>query len=294
LSKTCFYCGKELSSTERCDCRNPYSASAGNPSPASAAGSGADSSKSSRQSRAEKQAQKEHERQTKERAKEDARRFRQARRTAGPVPGSGPVTGSGWRQALARLMSSSAYSETDSFPKKIGFSLLQTILRPVTAIETFVQRHDIALSVFYMVLFSFAVGFLSLRFFDKTIVTFLEGTVLGGLVALLLNGMFLLVFRFFSKIRLRMDRMLSSFSASALFMAVFFMIAAASGNTLISFLLTMLSGIVAGTLLHFIALKVQTHLPSDQLVVHVIFVYVLFFSMLGVLINLLIPATTSV
>jgi len=287
LAKICFYCGKELGSGERCNCRTSGSAASNGGSSGNSSASGTNDSKSAKQSNTTNRANKENERQAKERAKEQARRAKQAQQAR-----QAQKPKFEWRSFLLKLMTSSGYSSTDSLPKKIGYSLLQTLFRPVTAIDTFVQRQDIGLSVFYLVLFSLATGLLSLRLFGYTILTFAEGTLLGVVVALILNGMFLLAFRFLSKVRFSFMQILSTFSAPAFILSIFFLFAATGRTSLISFLLTVMAGVVAGALLQFLALKSLSRQSSDSLVINVILVYVLFFSVLGILLNLLVPAAT--
>lgn len=292
MAKICFYCGKELLSGERCTCRaSSTSGSTGSSSGASGTSgtsstSRSDQSKNAKQTASSNRAKKESERQAKERTREQDRRARQTQRVQKP-----PFD---WRSLLMKLMTSNGYSSSDPLPRKVGYSLLQTLFRPMTAIETFVQRQDTRLGLFYLGLFSLATGLVSLRFFGYNLLNFLEGTVLGLALALILNGLFILTLRFFAKTRFSFQQILSTFSASAFFMSLLFLFAGIGQSNLISFTLALVTGVVIGALLQFLSLKSLTRQSSDQLLIHAVFVYILFSSILGIILNLMVPAAATI
>lgn len=283
MAKICFYCGKELINGQSCSCRTSSSSYSNTTASSS---TDTKSSKDTKQSDKTNRTTKENERQAKERAKEQAQRFKQSQKSQRAK--------FDWRSFFIKLMTSSGYSSSDSLPNKIGYSLLQSLLRPMTAIETFVQRQDIGLGVFYLALFSISTGLASLRLFGYSVLTFVEGAFLGLVIALILNGLFILSFRFLSKIRFSLMQLLSAFSAPSFFMSIFLLFAASGRTSIISFFLTIVTGIVAGALLQFLALKSLSRQSSDQLVVNVIFVYVVFFSIIGIIISLLVPTATII
>lgn len=298
MAKICFYCGKELEAGERCDCR--AAASAGSPkggtAPGSSGSASARSAGSGQQDRAsarkaaqeavkEARAAKEAGRNSKKRAREQARRFKQAqKKQAQPF---------GWQTFLRRILTGGGFFPTDPFLKKVLYSLLQSFLRPATAVDNFVRQQDKGLSVFYLVLFSLASGAVSLRYYGLSFLTFAEGMLTGCVAALVLNALYLLAFQIFSKVRFSFFQVLSSFSSPAFYLSVFFLIAAIGRQNLISFLLMMLTGIAIGSILHFLSLKSLTRQTSDQLTVIFVFVYVLFFSALSILLNLLVPVAAT-
>lgn len=283
MAKICFYCGKELMNGQSCSCRTSSSTYSKTAASSSTGSTDTKNAKDTKQSDKTNRATKENERQAKERAKEQAHRFKQSQKAQRQK--------FDWRTFFMKLMTSSGYSSSDSLPRKIGYSLLQSLLRPMTAIDTFVQRQDLGLGVFYLALFSLSTGLASLRLFGYSFLTFVEGAFLGLVIALILNGLFILSFRFLSKMRFSLIQILSAFSAPSFFMSIFLLFAASGRTSMISFFLTIVTGIVAGALLQFLALKSLSKQSSDQLVVNVIFVYVVFFSIIGIIFSLLIPTS---
>ena len=288
MAKICFYCGKELSTGEHCDCLKSSSGASNSNSNASSKAN--NSNKTSHADTAKqtttKNENKEKERQAKERAREQARRFRETQRAQKPK--------FDWRSFLFKLATTSGFSANDPLPRKIGYSLIQSILRPVSAIENFVKQQDIRLSMFYVILFSITAGLVSLRFFVFSLPMFLQGFVLGLVIAAILNGLCLLVFRFLSRVKFTFPQILSAFSVPALFMSIFFLFASIGSASLISILLSLITGVVAGALLHFISLKALSRQSTEKLVINVIFIYVLFFSVLGIIFNLLVPVASTI
>lgn len=287
MAKICFYCGKELLTGETCNCRTSASSSNGKTSTGTRDTSGQSSKpKGAESSRTADRTERERERREKARLKEQTRRAREASRKQKPA--------FDWKTFLFKLMTSSGYSPADSFPKKAGLSFLQTILRPVTAIETFVSHQDKILGLFYIALFSLSTGLASMRFFGYTPLNFLEGSILGLVIAGIYNGLFLLVFRFLSRIRFRFNQIISTFSAPSVFLSLFLLFASSSRTGLLTFLLTLMTGIITGALLQFLSLRALSKLTSEQLVVNVIFVYVVFFAILGIILNLIMPTAATV
>ncbi|MHB1483672.1 MAG: hypothetical protein ACYCYI_03320 [Saccharofermentanales bacterium] len=289
MAKICFYCGKELAAGERCNCRTATSGKPDNSgSSTSSASSASSSSSSSHDAKSEKHAREEQAKRTRDkqskqsRAKEQERFYKQSEKKAKPK--------FNWQSFLLRLMTSSGYEPNDKLPRKIGYSLLQCLIRPVNAIETFVQRQDFALSIFYLVLFSLATGLATSRFSGFTLTVFAEGFLIGAALALILNGLFILAFRFLGRIRFSFRQIISAFSAPAFFYSLFFLFAATGRTTIISFIMTIMAGVVAGSILHFLSVKSLARQTSEQVVVNVILVYVIFFSIAGIILNLVSPA----
>lgn len=273
MAKICFYCGKELTSSEHCSCRTNTSGNSD--------GSSKSASESSNKKPRDDQAKKARDEQTK-RAKEQSRYYEQSNRKPKPK--------FNWQSFLLRLMTTSGYEANDKLPRKIGYSLLQCLLRPVTAISTFVQRQDFSLSIFYLILFSLAAGLAVSRFFGFTLLAFLKGSLLGLAVALILNGLFILAFRYLSRIRFSFRQVLSAFSAPAFFYSLFLLFAATGRTTIISFVLTIFAGSAIGSIIHFLSVKMLTRQASEQVVYNVMLVYVIFYSIVGIAFNLVTPA----
>lgn len=271
MAKICFYCGKELAAGERCSCRTAE--------PSASASSSSQDAKNEKRAREEQAKRARYEQE--KRDKEQQRFYRQSNRKVKPK--------FNWQAFLLRLMTSSGYNQNDKLPQKIGYSLLQCLIRPVNAIETFVQRQDFALSIFYLVLFSLASGLAIGRFSGFTLMNFAKGILIGASLAVILNGLFILAFRFLGKIRFSFRQIISAFSAPAFFYSLFFLFAATGRTTIISFILTIMAGVVAGSVLHFLSVKSLARQTSEQVVVNVILVYVIFFSVAGIILNLVSP-----
>lgn len=275
MAKICFYCGKELTAGERCGCRTTDSGNTDNPTSSASA-----DSKNSKRNNTDDRAKKAREEQSK-RAKEQAGYYRQTNKKA--------RTKFNWQTFLLRLMTTSGYESNDKLPRKIGYSILQSLLRPVTAIDTFVQRQDFSLSIFYLVLFSLTAGLAVCRFYGFSLLMFIEGSLLGAAIALILNGLFILVLRFLSRMRFSFRQILSAFSCPAIFFSIFFLFAATGRSSIISFVLTMIAGVTVGAIFHFLAIKSLTRQTTEQVAVNVALVYVVFYSIVGIILNLVSP-----
>lgn len=285
MAKTCFYCGKELNQGERCICRNssngPSSGGGSKETGSKTKSSGRASDDSARRKEQQRQFERDQAKMKKEREKREKERSK---------PKSPPFS---WKQFLFRIMSNGSFSSNDPLLRKVGHSFLQSILRPVTAINSFVAIKDRSLSIFYLVLFSVSSGILSLRLLGAGLTSFFVGAAMGLFIALILNGLFVLIFRYFAKIRFSFEHMLSSFCVPSVFLSIFFLLASTGSKTGFSMSMSLITGIVIGALTQFISLKAFTRQSTEQLMVSAIFAYVVFFSIVGFILNLAMTITVA-
>ncbi|MHB1452805.1 MAG: hypothetical protein ACYCYM_02460 [Saccharofermentanales bacterium] len=292
MAKTCIYCGSELAAGQKCTCAGSVSrSSAGadfsdkdSSARHSASGDGR-SSGNAQSSAGNRNDEKEHARRMKERAREQARKDRekakeQARFTR-KATGSGSI-----RNFFFKLMTSRGFSKGDSLASKLGMSFLQTLFKPVTAAEAFVRNRDNTISMIYAVLFSasFSLALMRLRTFG--LLQFGEGLLFGAAAFLLLNALFLLTFRFLLKVKYTFPQLIAAFCPSAIYMSVFILIASAGQTGAVTFFMTLISGLIASVLLHFVSLKAMTGQSTERLLVNTIFVYFLFFMIFGMVASL--------
>lgn len=299
LAKICIYCGSELVTGQKCTCAGSVSrASAGTDSSdqdsssrhsASGDGSSSGSSQSSAKSRNE---EKENARRAKERAHEQARkdheRAKEQSRFTRRSPGSGGI-----KNFFFKMMTSRGFSKGDSLPSKIAMSFLQTLFKPVTAAEAFVRNRDNTVSIVYAALFSASFSLALMRLSTFSLLQFSEGLLFGAAAFLLLNALFMLTFRFILKVRYTFPQLLSAFCPSAVYMSVFMLIASVGQTGAVTFYMTMISGLIASVLLHFVSLKAMTGQSTERLLVNTILVYFLFFMIFGMVISLVAVAPSA-
>lgn len=274
MAKICFYCGKELNTGEKCGCRSNFSQSSGAGQTAAQRGN---NSENPRNDKEFKRKQKKFEQERRSREKQRAKKHRQNNRQ---------VKGYTVLNFFYQFMTNQGFSKKDPFHKKLGYSFLHAFLRPVSAIDAFILNKDAGISIFYSFLFSISSGLLSIKLFGNGIVSFAEGFLITAVFIFILSGLFLLSFRFFSKIKYRFMDLLSVFSASFIFMSIFFVLAAFSGGTLIFSAATVITAISAGTLLNYLSLKRFSGLENDRLISNTIFVYFVFYSIVSFVMNL--------
>jgi hypothetical protein len=279
LAKTCFYCGKDLNQGERCDCRNAFN---GNSSSNGSAGAGskAKNGRSSDDTARKREQQKEFER---EQAK--AKKEREKREKERTKPKSSPFS---WKQFLLRIMTNGSFASSDPLFRKIGHSFLQSIIRPVAAINSFVAIKDRSLSIFYLTFFSISSGILTMKMLGAGLTSFIEGAVAGLALALILNGLFVIIFKYFGKVRFSFEHMLSTFSVPSVFLSIFFLLASTGRTAGFSLLMSLITGIVIGALTQFVSLKAFTRQSTEQLMVSSILAYVVFFSIVGFILNIVV------
>lgn len=279
MAKTCFYCGKDLNQGERCNCRNTTGS---NPSSNGSAdfGSKAKNGRSSDDNARKRQQQKEFEREQARAKKEREKREKERAR-----PKSSPFS---WKQFLLRIMTNGSFSSSDPLFRKIGHSFLQSIIRPVAAINSFVAIKDRSLSIFYLTFFSISSGILTMKMLGAGLTSFIEGVVAGLALALILNGLFVIIFKYFAKVRFSFEHMLSTFSVPSVFLSIFFLLASTGRTAGFSLLMSLITGIVIGALTQFISLKAFTRQSTEQLMVSAILAYVVFFSIVGFILNIVV------
>ncbi len=279
MAKTCFYCGKDLNQGERCDCRNAFN---GNSSSNGSAGAGskAKNGRSSDDTARKREQQKEFER---EQAK--AKKEREKREKERTKPKSSPFS---WKQFLLRIMTNGSFASSDPLFRKIGHSFLQSIIRPVAAINSFVAIKDRSLSIFYLTFFSISSGILTMKMLGAGLTSFIEGAVAGLALALILNGLFVIIFKYFGKVRFSFEHMLSTFSVPSVFLSIFFLLASTGRTAGFSLLMSLITGIVIGALTQFVSLKAFTRQSTEQLMVSSILAYVVFFSIVGFILNIVV------
>lgn len=309
MAKVCFYCGNEIQNGERCNCRDSKSSanqgssnnsnntkSNNNSGSNSSSNTGSNSSSNSnsranaKADAAKEKQNRENERKAKERAKEQEKRYRETQRAS--QKSARPKFN--WRNFLIKIMTSQGFSKSDPLPQKLGYSFLQSFLRPVAAIENFLRQNDFIISIFYAIVFSVACGFVAIKFYTFSITMLVQAIFLGLIITVALNGIALLVFRFLAKLKFDIKQILSAFSVPAIFMTIFFMFAASGGAGLVSIVISITLGFVAGALLHLISLKALTRQGTEQIVVQVIFIYVIFSAVLGIIINLITPVAAII
>ncbi|MHB8961545.1 MAG: hypothetical protein ACYC5K_00110 [Saccharofermentanales bacterium] len=302
MAKICIYCGSELTSGQKCTCAGSVSRSSAGAdtaervgSPGNASSGSARSSGSAKESARNRAAEKEQERRAKERAKEQARkdseRAKEQARFRRRQPGFG-----GLKNFFFKLMTSRGFAPGDSFPSKISISFLQTLFKPVTAAEAFVRNRDNAVSIFYAVLFAASFSLALMRLSAFSLLRFSEGLLFGAAAYLLLNTLFMLTFRFILKARYTLTQLLSAFCPSAVYLSVFMLLASAGQTGAAAFFTTVISGLIASVLLHFVSLKAMTGQSTERLLVNTILVYFLFFMIFGMVASLVAaaPATGTV
>jgi hypothetical protein len=279
LAKTCFYCGKDLNQGERCDCRNTTgsnSSSNGSADFGSKAKNGRSSDDNTRKRQQQKEFEREQARAKKEREKREKERAR---------PKSSPFS---WKQFLLRIMTNGSFSSSDPLFRRIGHSFLQSIIRPVAAINSFVAIKDRSLSIFYLTFFSISSGILTMKMLGAGLTSFIEGVVAGLALALILNGLFVIIFKYFAKVRFSFEHMLSTFSVPSVFLSIFFLLASTGRTAGFSLLMSLITGIVIGALTQFVSLKAFTRQSTEQLMVSSILAYVVFFSIVGFILNIVV------
>ncbi len=279
MAKTCFYCGKDLNQGERCDCRNTTgsnSSSNGSADFGSKAKNGRSSDDNTRKRQQQKEFEREQARAKKEREKREKERAR---------PKSSPFS---WKQFLLRIMTNGSFSSSDPLFRRIGHSFLQSIIRPVAAINSFVAIKDRSLSIFYLTFFSISSGILTMKMLGAGLTSFIEGVVAGLALALILNGLFVIIFKYFAKVRFSFEHMLSTFSVPSVFLSIFFLLASTGRTAGFSLLMSLITGIVIGALTQFVSLKAFTRQSTEQLMVSSILAYVVFFSIVGFILNIVV------
>jgi hypothetical protein len=294
LAKICIYCGSELVSGQKCGCPGSVSRSTGNTSSASSESTGGAKSngRSSSESRGN---DREQSRRAREKAREQARREQQRAREQARFRRKADRSGS-LRAFFLRLMTSRGFSRTDSFPSKLSMSFLQTLFKPVTAAEAFTQNQDLAVSIFYLVLFALSFSLAVMRLSVFSPLRFAEGLLAGASAYLVMNALLMLSFRFLLKIRIAYTALMASFSPSAIYLTVFLLMATSGRSTDIAFYMTVISGLVAAVLLHFVSLKALTGQGTERLMVDMILVYFIFFMIFGLVASLMttVPAIAPV
>jgi hypothetical protein len=278
LAKTCFYCGKELNQGERCDCRN---STTGNSSTGESTNNGSKgkNSKASEDSTRKKEQKREFEREQARAKKERERRDKERNKTKSPS--------FSWKQFFFKLMTNGSFSSSDPVLRKIGYSFLQSVIRPVSAINSFVALKDRSLSIFYILLFSISSGVLVMRLLGSGLVSFFEGVMAGLALALVLNGLFVIIFRYFVKVKYSFEHMLSTFCVPSVFLSIFFLLASTGSTKGFSIAISIVTGIVIGALTHFISMKAFTRQSTEQLLVSSILAYIVFFSLVGFILNMM-------
>jgi hypothetical protein len=286
LAKICFYCGKELGNEERCTC-NATTARV-NRTADSERTQSASSDSGSRDRRQRKTAEKARKERVRKARQKEAKTANSARST------SDRGFGSGFFQRLAlKLLSGAGFNPGDPFVSKVGYSLLQSLVRPVLASDHFIRNQDVRLSVFFLLLFSVAFSVFNIRLTGFSMVNFFEGFALGIGLAALLNGVLLLIFRFIARTRYSFARLLSAFCAPSVFLSLFLFLASVGRGSPFSLITTAMAGITAGSILHYLSLRSLTSKPDDRLFMHVILSYWIFFSIAGFILTVLmsIPLT---
>lgn len=298
LAKICIYCGSELIAGQKCSCAGSVSRStagtdsSGKDSSSRHSTSGDGSSGSAQSSAKNRSEEKEQVRKAKERAREQTRKdhekAKEQSRFTRRSPGSGGI-----KNFFFKMMTSRGFSKGDSLPSKIAMSFLQTLFKPVTAAESFVRNRDNTVSIVYAVLFSASFSLALMRLSTFTLLQFSEGLLFGAAAFLLLNALFMLTFRFILKVKYTFPQLLSAFCPSAVYMSVFMLIASVGQTGAVTFYMTMISGLIASVLLHFVSLKAMTGQSTERLLVNTILVYFLFFMIFGMVASLVAVAPSA-
>lgn len=267
MAKICIYCGKEIVDGEKCTCRV-----------------GADNFKSTENNKSQKKDKKKQE-QEQNRKEKERQRFTKAKNASQKTSSK-----QGFKVFFIKLLTSKGFNRQDPLPTKFGISFLQSFLRPVTASEAFIRNNDLYLSIAYVILFSLSFSIGIMRLVGFGIASFIEGLFLGAIAILLLNLFTMLVFRFVAKVRISFMNFLSAYSLPSIFISIFILIASIGRPSVISFFTTIVSGLLASVLMHFISLKVLTGQPTERLLIVTILVYFLFLMFLSVIATLMTPA----
>jgi len=296
LAKICFYCGKELNTGEKCGCRSKFNQN-----------TNSSQYTSDNENKSNKNEDKDKEFKKRQKQFEKERKARERQRAKSEKQGSGKsykydrysgnnnsgTSGSNWQPGRSsllnffyRFMTNQGFSKNEPFHKKAGYSLLHTFFKPVSAIDAFILNRDKSISIFYVLLFAVSGGFLSMRFLGNGPVSFLEGFLISVIFTLILTGLLLLSFRFFAKIKYSFINMLSTLSAPFIFVSLFFFIASTGRGSLFYSAATIVTGIISGSLLHFLALKKFSGLDNDRLIANIILVYFVFYSIVAFILNL--------
>ena len=301
LAKICFYCGKELNTGEKCNCRTyatRNSTTAGKSSESNAGKS--NSSNEKEMKKKQKQFEKERKAREKQRAKNEKQGNGNSYRYTGYTGTNNPGgSGGGWQPKRTsffnffyKFMTDQGFSKNDPLYKKIGYSLLHTFFRPVSSIDAFILNKDRTVSAFYLVLFAVSGGFLSMQLLGNSLISFVEGMLMSTIMVIILAGLLMLSFRFFTKVKYSFLNMLSTFSASLVFVSLFFLIASTGRGSVYYFATTIFAGISSGSILHYLSLKKFSGLDNDRLVANIILVYFIFYSIAGFILSL--ALTTAV
>ena len=148
---------------------------------------------------------------------------------------------------------------------------------------------DKCISLFYIFLFAISSGLLSVKFGRNGLVSFAEGFAISIIFIGIITGLLLLSFRFFTKIKYSFMDMLSTLSASFVFMSLFIFTAASGRGNLLNSAGTIIAAISAGTILHYLSLKRFSGLENDRLIANIILVYFVFYSIISFVLNLALP-----
>ncbi len=298
MAKICFYCGKELNTGEKCNCRT------NNAQTNNFTGKASDNNKNKSYTSDEKEKkirQKQFEKERKEREKQRAKNEKSGNGKSykyNNYSGNSKTgaSGSGWQAHRSsvlnffyKFMTNQGFSKKEPFHKKVGYSLMHTFLRPVSAIDAFICNKDKSISLFYTFLFAISSGLLSVKFWRNGLISFVEGFVISIIFIGILTGLLLLSFRFFTKIKYSFMNMLSTLSSSFVFMSLFIFIAASGRGNLLNSAGTITAAISAGTILHYLSLKRFSGLENDRLITNIILVYFVFYSIISFVLNLALP-----